>query len=112
MDRMLYLAMSAAKQTMQAQSQATNNLANASTVGFKADFDSFRSMPLFGEGFPTRVFALQERPGTDFNPGTIETTGNELDEVLGVSESRVCQIHAAALIRLKSRMTDWADHRV
>ena len=36
----------------------------------------------------------------------------ETGEVLGVSESRVCQIHAAALIRLKSRMTDWADHRV
>ena len=33
----------------------------------------------------------------------------ETGEVLGVSESRVCQIHAAALIRLKSRMTDWVD---
>lgn len=36
----------------------------------------------------------------------------ETGDVLGVSESRVCQIHAAALIRLKSRMTDWADHEV
>lgn len=36
----------------------------------------------------------------------------ETGEVLGVSESRVCQIHAAALIRLKSRMTDWVDHQV
>lgn len=79
MDRMLYLAMSAAKQTMQAQSMATNNLANATTVGFKSDFDAFRSMPLFGEGFPSRVFAMQERPGTNFNAGTIEVTGNELD---------------------------------
>ncbi|MEM7469565.1 MAG: RNA polymerase sigma factor FliA [Pseudomonadota bacterium] len=34
----------------------------------------------------------------------------ETGEVLGVSESRVCQIHAAALIRLKSRMTDWVEH--
>ena len=76
---MVYLAMSAAKQTMQAQSIATNNLANATTVGFKADFDAFRSMPVFGEGLPSRVFALNERPGIDFNPGTIETTGNELD---------------------------------
>ena len=33
----------------------------------------------------------------------------ETGEVLGVSESRVCQIHAAALIRLKSRMTDWVE---
>lgn len=85
MDRMVYLAMSAAKQTMQAQALATNNLANAATVGFKADFDAFRSMPLFGEGYPTRVFALNERPGTDFNPGTIETTGNELDVAINDS---------------------------
>ncbi|MCC6708585.1 MAG: RNA polymerase sigma factor FliA [Gammaproteobacteria bacterium] len=33
----------------------------------------------------------------------------ETGEVLGVSESRVCQIHSQALIRLKSRMADWTD---
>ena len=31
----------------------------------------------------------------------------ETGEVLGVSESRVCQIHSQALVRLKARMTDW-----
>ena len=31
----------------------------------------------------------------------------ETGEVLGVSESRVCQIHSQALIRLKSRMAEW-----
>lgn len=31
----------------------------------------------------------------------------ETGEVLGVSESRVCQIHSQALIRLKSRMEEW-----
>ncbi len=31
----------------------------------------------------------------------------ETGEVLGVSESRVCQIHSQALIRLKARMVDW-----
>ena len=91
MDRMVYLAMSAAKQTMQAQTIATNNLANATTVGFKADFDAYRSMPLFGEGYPTRVFAMNERPGTDFNPGTIETTGNELDVAINDSGFFVVQ---------------------
>lgn len=33
----------------------------------------------------------------------------ETGEVLGVSESRVCQIHAQALIRLRSRMNEWLD---
>ncbi len=31
----------------------------------------------------------------------------EIGEVLGVSESRVCQIHGQALIRLRARMKDW-----
>ena len=31
----------------------------------------------------------------------------ETGEVMGVSESRVCQIHSQALIRLKARMADW-----
>ena len=31
----------------------------------------------------------------------------EIGEVLGVSESRVCQIHGQALIRLRSRMGEW-----
>jgi len=78
-DRMIYLAMSAARQTMNGQAVAANNLANASTSGFKADFEAYRAMPLFGEGQPSRVFALAERPGVDFSTGTIEHTGNDLD---------------------------------
>jgi len=31
----------------------------------------------------------------------------ETGEVMGVSESRVCQIHSQALIRLKARMAEW-----
>lgn len=31
----------------------------------------------------------------------------EIGEVIGVSESRVCQIHGETLIRLRARMNDW-----
>jgi RNA polymerase sigma factor FliA len=31
----------------------------------------------------------------------------EIGAVLGVSESRVCQIHGQAVIRLRSRLTGW-----
>jgi len=31
----------------------------------------------------------------------------EIGDVLGVSESRVCQIHGQALVRLRARMTEW-----
>ncbi len=33
----------------------------------------------------------------------------EIGEVLSVSESRVCQIHSQALLRVKSRMSGWRD---
>ncbi|MDH3980683.1 MAG: RNA polymerase sigma factor FliA [Gammaproteobacteria bacterium] len=33
----------------------------------------------------------------------------EIGEILGVSESRVCQIHGQALIRLRARMGDWLN---
>jgi flagellar basal-body rod protein FlgF len=76
---MLYLAMSAAKQTMQAQALAAHNLANVGTNGFKSDFEAVRAMPVYGPGHPSRAYAMTERPGTDFAPGSIETTGNDLD---------------------------------
>jgi len=79
MDRMLYVAMSGAKQNMLAQAHNANNIANVSTTGFKADLAAARSMPLFGDGFPTRVFSMTEREGTDFNSGAIQTTGRALD---------------------------------
>lgn len=79
MDRMLYVAMSGAKQNMMAQALNANNMANISTSGFKADLAAARSMPLFGNGLPTRVFSMTEREGTDFNPGTIQATGRGLD---------------------------------
>lgn len=36
-----------------------------------------------------------------------DLTLKEIGEVLGVSESRVCQIHGEAAVRLKSRMSSW-----
>ncbi len=79
MDRMLYVAMSGAKQTMLAQAVNTNNMANVNTTGFRADLEAFRSLPVYGPGYPSRVYAQTERPGTDFLAGTFSTTGRELD---------------------------------
>ena len=79
MDRMLRLAMSGAKQTLQAQGAVSHNLANVSTAGFRADLEQFRAMPVYGPGHPSRVYALQERPGIDLAPGPVQSTGRELD---------------------------------
>jgi len=79
MDRMLYIAMTGASQTMLAQTANTHNLANASTTGFRADLEAFRAMPVYGQGHPSRVYAMAERPGTDLSSGTVTATGRDLD---------------------------------
>lgn len=79
MDKLLYIAMSGAKQNMQALSINANNLANAKTTGFKADLAQARSMQAFGEGQPTRVFSMTERASQNFDSGALLTTGRDLD---------------------------------
>ncbi len=79
MDRMLYVAMSGAKQTMLAQAAISNNIANVNTTAFHQDFSAFRAMPVYGSGLPTRVYAMAERPATDLTPGVIQSTGRDLD---------------------------------
>lgn len=79
MDKMLYIAASGAKQSLRGIALKSNNLANANTTGFKADIAQARSMQAFGEGLPTRVFALQERAGSNTTAGGLSTTGRELD---------------------------------
>jgi flagellar basal-body rod protein FlgF len=79
MDRMLYVAMSGAKETLMAQANNSNNLANVNTPGFMEDLNQFRSMPVFGAGYPTRVYALNERPDINFGKGSLQATGNSLD---------------------------------
>ncbi len=76
---MLYVAMSGAREIERAQSVTTHNLANVHTAGFRADLAAFRAMPVFGPGYPSRVYAMAERPGVDLSLGPITTTGRELD---------------------------------
>lgn len=79
MDRALFLAMSGAKQNMQAMQLRANNLANVSTTGFRADLEQARSMQAYGDGLPSRVFSMTERPGHSFQQGSVITTGRDLD---------------------------------
>lgn len=79
MDRVIYVAMSGAKETLLAHAANTNNLANANTPGFVADLQQARSMPVFGDGMPTRVYSLTDSPGLDFSRGALVHTGRDLD---------------------------------
>ncbi|MBK8107186.1 MAG: flagellar basal-body rod protein FlgF [Betaproteobacteria bacterium] len=82
MDRLIYLAMSGAKATLQRQDQLANNLANASTNGFRAELQAFRAVPVRGDGASTRVYALESSVGHDPRSGPVQTTGRALDVAL------------------------------
>lgn len=79
MDKFLYVAMTGASQNAMAQQAHANNMANVSTTGFHRDFTQARSMQVFGDSFPARVYAMTERPATDFTSGPLLETGRDLD---------------------------------
>jgi flagellar basal-body rod protein FlgF len=79
MDRGLYVAMTGAKQIMQAQAVNNHNIANSDTTGFRADAVSFTSEPIYGSGYPTRVNAVAGDAGIDFSSGVVTSTSRSLD---------------------------------
>ena len=79
MDEMIYIAMTGAKQTEVAQSINSNNLANLSTTGFRADLHAFSSVPVEGPGVDTRVNAVTDSYGTDLSAGAMQSTGRAED---------------------------------
>jgi flagellar basal-body rod protein FlgF len=79
MDRLIYVAMSGAKQTLNQQGTVAHNLANVSTSGYRAQTAALRAAQVLGDGLPTRSFVLDSTPGSDFTPGPIQHTGRDLD---------------------------------
>lgn len=79
MDRSLYVAMTGAAQVMRAQAEVSHNLANVSTVGFRAQLGTFDSLPVRGEGLATRVNVVDRPLGADFSTGPQMSSGRDLD---------------------------------
>jgi flagellar basal-body rod protein FlgF len=79
MDKLLYVAMSGAQETLRAQAANNHNLANVSTTGFKADLSAFQSRAVTGPGFASRVYATDDSVGWDSSSGAQQATGNALD---------------------------------
>ena len=82
MDRLIYTAMSGAKQILEQQATVSNNLANVSTNGFRAQMDTFRAVPVVSNGLPTRTFVVDSTVGSDFRVGPLQQTGRALDVAL------------------------------
>jgi flagellar basal-body rod protein FlgF len=74
MDRLAYVAMSSAGEDKLMEASLANDLANANTIGFKAD-----EVSLNGAAKSVRVYSKAGSNGVDLAEGPIETTGRPLD---------------------------------
>src|SRR5262249_47733766 len=79
MDKLLYVAMSGAKETLASQAANNDNLANASTTGFKASLAAFQTRNVNGPRFASRAYAPAATAGGNSPGGEQLTTGNPLD---------------------------------
>ncbi|MCX8145590.1 MAG: flagellar basal-body rod protein FlgF [Azovibrio sp.] len=79
MDRLIYTAMTGAKHAFMQQAGVANNLANASTIGFKAQMHRFLAVPVLSEAMPSRAFVVDASIQNVFDEGPLLRTDNGLD---------------------------------
>lgn len=82
MDRAIYTALGAASAALDRQAVTSNNLANASTPGFRAQLAAYRAVPINGPSIQTRTLVTASTPYHDATMGTISQTGRNLDVAL------------------------------
>ena len=84
MDPMTAIAASGLRARMESLDLLANNIANASTGGYKADreFYSLYVSPEASDNNPNSTMPLIERPWVDHAQGTLHSTGNPLDVAL------------------------------
>jgi flagellar basal-body rod protein FlgF len=75
----LWIAATGARAVLQRQDVVTNNLANASTTGYRGATPQFRALPVYGEPLPSNAYVATQSDGTDFQQGTMIHTGRNLD---------------------------------
>ncbi|WP_342323901.1 flagellar basal body rod protein FlgF [Kosakonia sp. BYX6] len=79
MDHAIYTAMGAANAALNRQAVTSNNLANASTTGFRAQIAAFRAIPVQGPTVQTRTMVTESTPWSDNTMGAVQATGRNLD---------------------------------
>ena len=79
MDRLIYTAYSGLRGSLSAQSAIANNLANANTIGFRADRSAFEAQTLKGPSLEVRAPSAMEVKDADMTAGAVVQTGRPLD---------------------------------
>ncbi|MCW2483424.1 flagellar basal body rod protein FlgF, partial [Candidatus Symbiopectobacterium sp. NZEC135] len=82
MDHVIYTAMGGASQSLEKQAITANNLANASTPGFKSQLAALRAVPINGPTNHTRTLVVASTPGADMSAGVMDYTGRSMDVAL------------------------------
>ena len=79
MDRIIHTSLSAMRANMARQAVTANNLANASTTGFRAEIANARPLWIKGPGLPDRAVASEEVQSADMRAAATVSTGRPLD---------------------------------
>lgn len=79
MDRLVHTSLSALRGAMARQTAIANNLANANTIGFRAEIAAVRPVWLQGNGMEARAPSSEEVLAADMRAGAITETGRDLD---------------------------------
>ena len=99
MDRLVYVAMSGAKEMLRAQTTNSYNLANVSTIGFRADLSAFQTQQVAGAGLASRAYATGSSVGPDLGvkaSGGIRT----LDDFRTMAAAGASRIGASASVKI------------
>ncbi len=82
MDRLVNTALTAMRGAMARQASIANNLANANTIGFRAEVANAETRWIKGDTFDTRAQASEQVIAADMAQGAVTETGNPLDVAL------------------------------
>jgi len=82
MDRLIHTGLSALRAIQTRQTAVANNIANASTTGFRAEMTSVQPLWLTGPGLPDRAVASGEVASANMAGGSVTMTGRPLDIAL------------------------------
>ncbi|WP_338447329.1 flagellar basal body rod protein FlgF [Pelagerythrobacter marensis] len=79
MDRLIYTALSGMNASMERQRVIASNMANAQTVGFRAELIDQRPVTVDGETLDVRAMQRAQVRGATMSAGEMIRTGHELD---------------------------------
>lgn len=79
MDRLIHTALSGMRASMDSQRVIASNMANANTLGFRAELLDQRAVTIEGQPLEARAMQVARVRGADMVAGEIIETGRDLD---------------------------------